>query len=152
MTYARRYGLAAICNISADEDDDGNAVASNATPQQQEAIYQHPRNPDKIDLRFFDWPPGAGKYADTPKSHLREELRQYKSRLDALTPDDKTDFIEIIMDPDNRSLLARIFEIWPDAWFGVRGEQDRSYRNELIKLADNFNIIFLPNGTIDPQG
>lgn len=26
MTYARRYGLAAICGISAEEDDDGNAA------------------------------------------------------------------------------------------------------------------------------
>jgi|DEB0MinimDraft_10_1074344.scaffolds.fasta_scaffold60774_2 hypothetical protein len=28
LTYARRYGLAAICNISADEDDDANAAQS----------------------------------------------------------------------------------------------------------------------------
>jgi len=32
LTYARRYGLASICNISAEDDDDTNA-AQDATPQ-----------------------------------------------------------------------------------------------------------------------
>lgn len=30
ITYARRYGLSAICGITADEDDDGNAAQENA--------------------------------------------------------------------------------------------------------------------------
>lgn len=36
ITYARRYSLSAICGISADEDDDGNAAASNGNAKAAE--------------------------------------------------------------------------------------------------------------------
>jgi phage tail protein X len=54
ITYARRYGLAAICAISADDDDDGEAAsassASSATgtaSQQQSAPQSAPRAGDE---------------------------------------------------------------------------------------------------------
>lgn len=37
ITYGRRYTLSAICNIAADEDDDGNAASNRPAPARQEA-------------------------------------------------------------------------------------------------------------------
>jgi len=42
ITYAKRYGLAAILNVAADEDDDGNA-ASEPPPSQRQAPKQDPK-------------------------------------------------------------------------------------------------------------
>lgn len=42
ITYAKRYGLAAILNVAADEDDDGNA-ASEPPPSQRAAPKQDPK-------------------------------------------------------------------------------------------------------------
>lgn len=46
ITYARRYSLSAICGISADEDDDGNAASQTATGPKAVA-----KEPDG----FADW-------------------------------------------------------------------------------------------------
>lgn len=61
ITYARRYGLAAILGIVADEDDDGNAACADVrpekhrpTPQVERAIY-----PDQSAERFEDARPVA---------------------------------------------------------------------------------------------
>lgn len=47
ITYARRYSLSAICGISADEDDDGNAAAQPDKP----AAAVKPKAPEGFD----DW-------------------------------------------------------------------------------------------------
>ena len=38
ITYAKRYSLAMACGISADEDDDGNAVSSKPKPRGQSVV------------------------------------------------------------------------------------------------------------------
>jgi len=40
LTYARRYALAAMCCISADEDDDANAAQETAKPVRQNTVRQ----------------------------------------------------------------------------------------------------------------
>lgn len=54
ITYAKRYGLAAILNVAADEDDDGNA-ASDPPPSQRAAPKQDPKPAnDSPKVRFFN--------------------------------------------------------------------------------------------------
>ena len=42
ITYARRYGLQAALNITADDDDDGHQGSQPAKPQQQKPVQQQP--------------------------------------------------------------------------------------------------------------
>ena len=38
LTYAKRYSLAMACGVAADEDDDGNAAAKNATGRKPQSV------------------------------------------------------------------------------------------------------------------
>lgn len=44
MTYARRYSLAAVCGLAAEEDDDGNAATQSGPPRQQQPAKTYSAN------------------------------------------------------------------------------------------------------------
>jgi hypothetical protein len=61
ITYARRYSLSAICGISADEDDDGNAASQ---PTQAKPVAAVPAG-------FQDWLTDLGAVADEGEAALK---------------------------------------------------------------------------------
>ena len=125
------------------------APPADGTPPPAPAPVQ--TEPDAVDKRFFDWPV-TGPYAMTPKGGLQKPIVAFHKKLNDLEIDDRQGFIDIIQDPANRSLIARAFEIWPSCWTGPHEEPERGLRHIMSKLSEGFNIIFLPNGAIDPQG
>lgn len=94
ITYAKRYGLAAILNVAAEDDDDGNA-ASDPPPAQRQAA-----------------PRAAQPASDTPRDVLKGMVREWAKvnsedvpaacldlakrcnvTLNKTTPDDKVTFL-----------------------------------------------------------
>jgi ERF superfamily len=100
MTYARRYGLAAICGIAADEDDDANAAEDEgkrgASSQEQ---------PTKN-------PPGITKF--------REETRYFYSELYACTEYDQ--YVAFVNSVPVKTFLARAQKEFPNDWLGDGGD------------------------------
>lgn len=103
-TYAKRYSLAAICNIAADEDDDANAANEGKTPPAPKAAPSYDRNPivkaeyerltkgireaaefgTVTDLRVY-WTNNAKTIAALPadwKVELEEEKERAKAALE----------------------------------------------------------------------
>lgn len=82
ITYAKRYTLAALCNIAADEDDDAN-VANEAGNAKAGKPAQEP----PVEQQFMDW-----KAFGYVKTRAAEELRALgrKIKSDDETPDELT--------------------------------------------------------------
>jgi hypothetical protein len=89
ITYARRYGLAAMVGVVADEDDDGNAASKELAPARQSrkpptadpqaTIGEHPTVSTKRSLYAALQRIGAIK-AGMPDEEKREVARKYCSR------------------------------------------------------------------------
>ena len=82
LTYARRYSLASICGISAEEDDDANAA-------QDAAISPQPPNhqPEK-NTRSMDWT------GPLTKTELRAEVQALVRRLSEVQTTDELNLLE----------------------------------------------------------
>lgn len=89
MTYARRYSLAAICNISADEDDDANEAAEHGSKPREMANMTGTPGASKGKLR------ANGDYESlvrelrmaTSIEALKEWYALRKNDIDRLPPD-----------------------------------------------------------------
>ena len=81
MTYARRYGLSAICNIASEEDDDGNEG------QKSDAFANVTSIPTKTSTRQEFQDLCRVMNLCTIPSELLEWAKASKSRIDQLNPD-----------------------------------------------------------------
>lgn len=78
LTYARRYGLATLCGVVADEDDDGNAASTSAPSQA--------KKPDPAPKPTTTRAKGTYKgkpFADVPREELARAVT--KARADDAT-------------------------------------------------------------------
>lgn len=100
LTYLRRYALAAMVGIVADEDDDGNAASQ---PQQQRVQAAQPTNGNgmagkasekQIKKLFAMWKEGG--YDGTLQAWIKET---FNCEVDALTMKDASTAIETLQPP-----------------------------------------------------
>jgi hypothetical protein len=85
LTYARRYGLAAICGIASDEDDDGNAAQDNAKEQKKISEEQEATLSAKITETESNKPAlldyyGITKLADLPAAKFDTVMTQLQKK------------------------------------------------------------------------
>lgn len=78
ITYARRYGLAAMAGIAADEDDDGNAASGKSAPAQAKSSTNSPKAGEQTKKVELAAKPAAN--TDKPLSNLDK----VKGQLEAL--------------------------------------------------------------------
>lgn len=70
LTYARRYGLAAICGLTA-EDDDGHAAGNSAPKTREAPQVQRSRITDAQRKRLFTIATKAKVHGDTLREHIK---------------------------------------------------------------------------------
>ena len=111
LTYLRRYALAAIVGIVADEDDDGN-TASQPQQRPQEQTIQRPANgaplasePQKKKL-FAVWKNGG--YEGTLQDWIQNE---YGCKVDALTMKDASTAIELLQPKETPGVVSKTAEL-----------------------------------------
>lgn len=105
LTYARRYSLASLCGISAEEDDDGNAAEG--------AISPHPEGMKKeTGSHPMDWPKGWNK------SKLQAEIKALVSCLeDAVAADELNGIL------DEYATIIELCEKHLPSWWNERSEK-----------------------------
>jgi len=80
-TYAKRFSLAAAVGISSDEDDDGNAVADNKTPQKidpQKNAQAHAANA-ALTKSNKDAEERKAKFCEWARGHIEQNGFSYKN-------------------------------------------------------------------------
>lgn len=110
LTYARRYSLAAICGISAEEDDDANA-ASETTVTSRAPIYNNgPKtaapNGKNGKSTAADWAENAIEFVNSAKT--AKDLKEWRAKneatiaklssYDATAANNLTDLIDMRLD------------------------------------------------------
>lgn len=75
LTYARRYSLATLCGVVADEDDDGNAASSREAPKPEPKVVPKPEPKARI--------PGTLKgkpFAEVPRADIELALAEAQKK------------------------------------------------------------------------
>lgn len=94
-TYGRRYGLAALLGIVADEDDDGNAASAPAKApeprREKKKTLQERSNPDLVNLRQWASDNQKTKLVDQIDEELERRRDQSNTPLDKVPPALATD-------------------------------------------------------------
>lgn len=89
-TYGRRYGLAALLGIVADEDDDGNAASAPAKApeprREKKKTLQERSNPDLVNLRQWASDNQKTKLVDQIDEELERRRDQSNTPLDKVPP------------------------------------------------------------------
>lgn len=134
ITYAKRYCLAAMCGISADDDDDANAANAGHKPNKPSAT-----NPK---------PASAPLSGPLTKTAAQKALSAFHGLMldDGETPD------EVALDAhinDDDAMLAQIEADWPEWLHGIPGNLDyvgtweriQRRRDELRQRPDPANLL-----------
>lgn len=115
MTYARRYGLAAMCGIAAEEDDDANAADDEGK-----------KTPSKTDAKSeMKNPPGITKF--------REELRAFRSDMFSCTDYDQ--YVAFANSKEAKAFVERARTQFPNDWNGDGGDI-KGLRQEMVEFCD----------------
>lgn len=101
MTYARRYGLAAMCGIAAEEDDDGNAAEDEGKKTPKAEAKSEPKNP-----------PGITKF--------RQESREFYREMYACTDYDM--YKAFVGTAEAKAFIKKAQTEFPDDWNGNGGD------------------------------
>jgi hypothetical protein len=101
MTYARRYGLAAMCGIAAEEDDDANAA--------QDEGKNAPKTEAKAEIKN---PPGI--------SAFRNESREFYREMYACTDYDM--YKAFVGTAQAKAFIAKAQKEFPNDWLGNGGD------------------------------
>lgn len=126
ITYAKRYTLAALCGIAADEDDDANAANDAGTAKAGKPVKEVPTEPVFMDWQRF------GLVKTRAAEQLRELGRLIKS--DDTTPDEMTLDAHLV---DHQELIEAVMQCsdwWPDVETQIQKRRDE-LRNRVDPVA-----------------
>lgn len=125
LTYARRYGMAAICGIAADEDDDANA-AQGADETQRPTKVAAPK----------------GTSPDLINNDGTLKVTELKDRLkilgrDVMACSDADELTALLNHEPSQEIMGLAEKFLPDWWFGTEGE-DNGLKNLIAKQRESF--------------
>ena len=107
MTYARRYSLAAICNIATEDDDDANAAQEHGKRAPESRNLNGTQGASKAQSRpVYDKPVGEMHQAKTADS-LKEWLNLRRKEVEAL-PADWLEHFDVAYSDHKDSLKAQL--------------------------------------------
>jgi hypothetical protein len=116
MTYARRYGLAAMCGIAAEEDDDGNSAEDEGKKNgKPDAPKTEPKNP-----------PGITKF--------REEQRAFLKDMFSCTDYDQ--YVAFANTNDAKAFVEKARTQFPGDWNGDGGDI-KGLRQQMVDFCNS---------------
>jgi hypothetical protein len=141
-TYARRYSLAAICGIAAEEDDDANAAQSNGNGVRPTYSKARSRDPfAKLD---------TAQYAITSLDDLHDWRARTAVERDKLDADFKQelDFNYVAHGLNIAESEAALHVFWKDAYKNIMPGMPMDKQDALTGKKDEAKLRFIPLPTL----